>query len=336
MPRGSVRAVIAAGLAAALVAGMTIGWWMRGPSGAGESVSGRDERSSAPVNRRATGHDAASRFLGRERSGDDEGGLLREIEALAAESPVRAQAELAHVGDDADLRAMAHAALSRGWAAKDPAAAAAWVESLADEEDQISASLGLVPEWASQDPDACMDWCRGLSQGALRELSLVGLADAWVERDPQAAFRGFTELADEDGRERGLHAICSEWALADPDSALRHLGTLDPVDRRDEFLESALVSLSNEDPERSWRQADMVPERAGHIRAMALEAIAESNPQRALSMAGSVKQVPAEWWRAIGRGWAYEDARGATAWARSIEDPELRTLVLEEVEAAAE
>lgn len=336
MPRGSLRAAIAVGLAAALAAGVTIGWWLRGPSVAGSAATGQDEPPSATVARRATGNDAASRFLARERPGENDGGLLRDIEALAADSPARAQAELARVGDDAELRAMAHAALARGWAAKDPAAAAAWVESLGDEDDQVSAALGLVPEWASRNPDACMGWCRGLSQGPLRELSLVSLADAWVERDPQAAFRGFTDLAEEDGRERGLHAICSEWALDDPDSALRHLAALDPVERRDEFLESALVSLTNEDPERSWREADMAPERASHIRAMALEAIAESDPERALAMAGAVEQAPVDWWRAIGRGWAYEDSRAATAWARSIGDPELRTLVLEEIEAAAE
>ena len=336
IPRGSSRAATVGLLAAVLAGGVTIGWWMRGPAGDVSSASGKREPPVATVARRAPGDDALSRFRSLGSPDGDDGEWLRDLEALAADSPERAQAQLARVGDDVELRALAYAALARGWAFKDPAAAAAWVESLVDEEDRISAALGLVPEWTARDAEGCMSWCRELPQGALRELSLVSLADSWLETDPQAAFRGFMGLADEDGRERGLHAICSEWTLDDPDAALRHLAALDPGDRRDEFLESALVSLTNQDPERSWRDADMVAERAGHIRAMALEAIAESNPGRALAMIGKADDAPEAWWLAIGRGWALEDPQAAGAWARGIGDPDLRTAVLEEIGAAAE
>lgn len=333
MFRGRYHTSALAPVGLALTAGMGIGWWLSPPSEPAASEWHPSGLDAAGRHDPAMAEPRATKSRPRFQPWESRVDLPIDLEQLAARSPLLAQRELKRIGNDPELLATAHAALAHGWATTAPVAAAAWVDSIADTEDRIAAAMGLIPAWASRDPQACMDWCLRHSKGSLRELSLVSLADAWVDLDPKAAFIEYSGLADEIGRERGLHAICSEWALDDPDNALRDLDTLASADRRDDLLETALVSLANQTPEQSWQKADMVPNRAHHIRAMALEAIAETHPQRAISLLGTVEAVPVEWWRAIARGWSFAEPEAAATWAKNLADPETRTAVLQEIGA---
>lgn len=252
------------------------------------------------------------------------GGMAAEWESLAAGSPETAKSRLLAIGDP-DLRALALTAIARGWAKHDPQAVSHWIEQLVLENEQVSAAIGLVPPWTRSNPLDCLDWVSSRSQATLREVGLVELADEWTERSPRQALETFMAMPSESGTERGLHVITAQWALEDPQAALAHLSTLDPDLRRDEFLETALVSLTNKDPDLSWQEATLCkdPARVTHVRAMALEAMAESRPQDALRLAGSPENAPPAWLHAIARGWSTLDESATLAWLATLPDPEL-------------
>ena len=252
-------------------------------------------------------------------------GKLRELEALASTDLHQALAKLS-VYRDSDLYQLALAALARGWAKVDPAAAAKWVANLESSNDQVSATLGLVPAWAALHPEDCLDWAGRQAPGNLREVSLVELASTWVSTAPGEALTRFLTLTPEDGTERGLHAIAAQWVLDDPASAIEYVAALDPLKRRDEFLETALVSLTNQDPNLAWRQSTRFDDasRIGHVRSIALEAMAETRPQDALNLAATAGNSPLLL-QAVARGWASWDAPAAEAWIGGLTDLALAT-----------
>jgi hypothetical protein len=261
---------------------------------------------------------------------------LGDLERLALVDPELAQAQLKFF-TDSDMRGLALAAIGRGWAGKDPEAAARWIEGLELETDQTDAALGLIPVWAEGQPEQALKWSLARAENStLRELSLLEVADAWGSNFPRQAMETFFTLPDEPGRERSLHVISTQWALAHPEEAIRFFSELDPADRRDEFLEAALVSLTNENPELSWREAHKVgdPGRVAHIQSQALEAIAESRPQDALRLATTSGDMRLNF-LGIARGWSFLNPEEAQIWARNLEEPELRSAALDEIRKSA-
>ncbi len=256
------------------------------------------------------------------------------LENLASRDSQQALAQLAGILDPA-LRSLALAAIANGWTQVDAPAAARWVGGLQPEDDAVRAALGLIPVWAASAPTDCLDWANQRPPGALREMSLVELADAWGSAHPQEALTGFFALENDDGRERGLQTIVTQWALDSPQAAIDSISRMDPAARRDEFLQAALVSLTNQDPELTWKYSDRFadPKTVEHVRSMALEAIAETRPQDAIKLAatgGNSETLLA----GIARGWASADEVAAKAWIATLPDQALATRLMETVSGA--
>ncbi|MEO5912982.1 MAG: hypothetical protein ABIS50_02035 [Luteolibacter sp.] len=256
---------------------------------------------------------------------------MQTLEDLAATDLQAALSKLADL-QDPDLRSIALAAIARGWAKSDPQAAGAWVAELASEKDAVSAALGLIPAWANSNPNNCLDWATALDSGNLREVSLAQLADAWVAINPQEALSRYFALTPETGSERGLHVIAAQWALDAPGAAVDYLTKSKDQPRHEEFLETALVSLSNQDSLQAWSHATVFsdPERIQNVRAMALEAMAESKPLDAIKLAESVGNDPVLL-KGIARGWASQDGEAATGWIHAMKDTELEQSLLDEI-----
>lgn len=234
---------------------------------------------------------------------------------------------------DQDLRFLALTAVARGWAASDPQSAAKWVEQLEPESHSISAALGLIPAWAAQNADECLAWAKSLAEGNLREVSLTHLADAWVAIDPQRAVNTYFSLKPEPGSEAGLHVIVSQWALDAPEAAVNYFTQSTDLARREEFLETALVSLTNKNPALVWNKANegfSDPARILNVQAMALEAMAETDPVKALQLAESVGN-DSELLKGIARGWSFSDKPAAKEWISRITDPELAELLTRQI-----
>lgn len=310
-------------LVGAILGGVTLGYFLRDTSPDGSPAAGRNpprppESVVSQRDVRPMAHPAFAKTLSMESQE-----RLHELETLAASDPRKALTRLPAFRDT-ELLPPALTALAKGWAQTDPQAAAQWAAQLESAEDQVSAALGLVPVWATKNPEQCLAWASAQAPGNMREVSLVELADTWVAHEPGKALGRFLSMKSEDGTERGLHAITAQWALDDPDAAIEHIAALDPAGRRDEFLETALVSLTNQDPDRVWSEATRFDDlkRVEHVRAMSLEAMAETRPQGALKLAASVGNPPALL-EAVTRGWASWDAPAAKAWIATLTDAEL-------------
>lgn len=233
---------------------------------------------------------------------------VQSIEDLARHDSAAAILRLDSLSDP-ELRALALAAIARGWAEVDPQAAGAWVAKLESENDAISAALGLIPAWVSVSPDA------------------------WVAVDPKRAVSSYFALKPEPGSETGLHVIVSQWALDAPEEAMQYFTQVTDLPRREEFLETALVSLTNKNPALVWSRAATGfsdPARILNVRAMALEAMSETNPSEAIQLAESVGNDP-ELLMGIARGWSFKDEAAAKVWINSITDPELIKSLMKEI-----
>jgi len=105
-----------------------------------------------------------------------------------------------------------------------------------------------------------------------------------------------------------------------------------PLKRRDEFLETALVSLSNQDPDLTWKYSTSFsdPATVEHVRSMALEAIAETRPADAIKLAetgGNTETLPG----GVARGWAAYDEVAAKTWLGSLPDRDLSTRLNQQI-----
>ncbi len=140
-------------------------------------------------------------------------------------------------------------------------------------------------------------------------------------------------MTPEPGSESGLHVIVAQWALDSPQAAIAYLANSRDLPRREEFLETALVSLTNQDPMLAWNQVSALedPDSIRNVRAMALEAMAETRPQNAIKLAETVGNDP-ELLKGIVRGWEYGgDAADTRDWIHSMKDPELVKSLLDEM-----
>lgn len=257
---------------------------------------------------------------------------LQSLEDLAVRDHDAAILKLQSLTDP-ELRPLALAAIATAWAKSDPDAAGAWVANLEPEEDALSAMPGLIAQWAASKPDDCLAWATDLTAGNLREVSLAELAGTWVAINPREALSRYLALAAEPGSERGLHVIAAQWALDAPVAAVDYFARSVDLPRREEFLETALVSLTNQDPALAWSRAATGfsdPQRILNVRAMALEAMAETQPAEAIQLAESVGNDP-QLLKGIARGWASRDEKSTTTWIHSLQDPELEKSLVDEI-----
>lgn len=248
---------------------------------------------------------------------------LQSFEELAAKDPSAALSGFEKI-DEPDSQALALRAIAAGWGRLDPCAVARWLEGLESKDHQVDAIMGLVPVWVKKSASDCLSWAKELPKGISREVSLVQIADSWTSIDPSAALVEYFKQEPEEGTERGLHVIASQWAIDAPEVAIDFIMRMKDEPRREEFLQTALVSLTNKDPIMTLRYSDQFssPAVVEHVRSMALEAISESNPQHAISIAqehGNTEKLLS----GIARGWAMLDADAAKKWAASIQDVEV-------------
>ena len=156
------------------------------------------------------------------------------------------------------------------WGDSDPAAAADWARSLADEAErtltltdiadeavrgnpilalELAGSLPeaargeIIPratmEWAARDPAAAADWARQITGEALRAKVLAGIATVWSDQDPMS---GATLAANElpTGRLQAdaVVSIVQRWAQRAPADAANWVLQFPDGELRDAAMEN--------------------------------------------------------------------------------------------------
>lgn len=120
---------------------------------------------------------------------DREDFLSVAIEAVVTETPAEAARLAEAMGTPEALTAVASL-----WGAKDPAAAAAWVLTQADQVPDIVAPL--ISTWAETDPMAASQWLVTLPSGAARDSGVVLLLPQLLETDAEAAEAWINNISD--------------------------------------------------------------------------------------------------------------------------------------------
>jgi hypothetical protein len=103
------------------------------------------------------------------------------------------------------------------WAYLDPAAAAAWVSSLPAEE-QGAAAVSVVAMWATQDPQAAVTWLNTL-QGDARDSALSAYSANLAPRDPGTALGWAQSIVNPEIRTAHVDELVRQWLDRDPTRA---------------------------------------------------------------------------------------------------------------------
>lgn len=234
--------------------------------------------------------------------------------------------------EGSELRGEAIAEFAYRWSQLDPIATADWLKGL-DKNDRPDAVVGLVSGWVEIAPEAALKWCMALNEsGGIKQMAVHQCALAWAETDGRSAIEAFWRLKSEPVIEDALQIVATTWPMDDPDGVLAYFDSLPASERREEYLEAALVSMTNIDPDRVWREASRAKdeERQNHIRSQALEAIAEKRPEEAIRIA-KMQSNPVLFLRAVGRGWSIIDPTAAQRWAEDLSDESIRESILGEI-----
>lgn len=120
--------------------------------------------------------------------------------------------------------------LASSQAYRDPAAAAAWLDSLPANVETGKASESIVAKWFSKDPAATAKWVDSLPAGNRREYALQAYARAAARKDPVLAGEWAATVSDPLQRARAAETVYGELATKDPGAAREWLRQLPGID----------------------------------------------------------------------------------------------------------
>ena len=130
------------------------------------------------------------------------------------------------------------AAIAEARAESDPAATAAWIDSLPPEIDTAGAMNALVEKWTQRDAAAAAGWVEAQPAGTRRDAALQAYTHAAAELDPIAAGEWTATIADPKARTAAAEYVFRQMSRRDSAAArawLRALPGVDPV-WRERFL----------------------------------------------------------------------------------------------------
>ncbi len=124
------------------------------------------------------------------------------------------------------------AAIAESRAEGDPAAAAAWIDSLPPEIETTGAVNEIVEKWAARDLASAAKWVESQPVGARRDAALQAYTRTAAELDPAAAGEWAATIADPKARAKAAEFVFGKMNRRDPAAArawLRALPGVDPV-----------------------------------------------------------------------------------------------------------
>lgn len=196
---------------------------------------------------------------------------------------------------DATLTAM------NAWATRDPAAAAAHLESEAGgfglSSDASALSAGRIASaWAASDPAAAAGWATGLDE-ELRGEALAGIARSLAATTPSAATAFLATLTDPAEHSAAAREAALGWAQSDPQAAAAWARTSTTTSA----AAGVVTAWMLRDPAAASQWVDSLP--AGSRKDAAIVALTQSAALR-------------------------NDAASAAAWAATIQDESVRAPLL--------
>ncbi len=165
--------------------------------------------------------------------------LLGELVDVWADSaPEDAAAYVASLGDEATSQQKT--ALARSWSRIDPAAAAAWLDSLDPSDPSVSrAARDVVREWARYDLSASAEWLNSRPASPELDRAVASYTYHAVQEDPASAM-AWAESVDSDRMKGYLQMrVAGAWREDDPTAFQSYLDNSELSDERKEELQNA-------------------------------------------------------------------------------------------------
>ena len=96
-------------------------------------------------------------------------------------------------------------------AARDPAGAAQWAETLPEGIGRNQAVAAVAAVWAKQSPEAAAAYVRQLPPGPAQQAGILAVVSVWTSRDREAALAWGASFADRAMREKVLDRLAYYW-----------------------------------------------------------------------------------------------------------------------------
>jgi hypothetical protein len=143
-------------------------------------------------------------------------------------------------------------------AGKDPEAALAWADGLANEQETAAARSRIALVVADADPrKAATILAETDDAGREMKVAIVQVLQHWSASEPSAAADWLAMFPAADFRKAGMQTVMSRWLAADATAAMGWLGSLQNGEIRDEAIKSVAGVLSGQPQEKraQWLEA---------------------------------------------------------------------------------
>ncbi len=242
------------------------------------------------------------------------------LEAWGRKSPVKALAWADNL--DAFTRSGVMDALAEGWAAKDPAAAAAAGKDLLQYDFGDEFLMNVAGQWASSDPKSAAAWANTLDSPDLRAVTHMEVGTEWGMSDPRAATSWIQSLPNEEDRSYAALGTALGWSEHDPGAALEwSVSAIDDEDTRQRVVEDVMLNWSTNDPNSAakWLNDQPKGERHDEVLSTFSTAIIDIDPESAVTWAATISD-PAqktEHLTMLLDEWVAMDGKFARDWIRN-------------------
>ena len=224
-----------------------------------------------------------------------------------------------------------------GWAAKDPAAAQAWLAANPSTNDWEKSAMerGLVSGLARSDAKAAEDYVSKIKDQGERSRMTQVIMEEKLKQGTDAAAAWAATLTDPDMKKGAFESVADQLYKNDPQKAMEYV----KANAGEAFSSGAVAELarrlSSKDPQQGLSFAQALPEGAARSDAYknTFREWADSNPTDASTQLNSLPKG-ADRDAAISglaRSVVRDDAPAAITWAESITDPATRQQSLTEV-----
>ena len=148
---------------------------------------------------------------------------------LAGEGKLDRALEFFHPQQGAESAGVA-VAIASARAKEDPAAAAAWLDTLPAALDTVKAVAPIIGKWIERDPAAAASWVEAQPAGARRDAAVNAYTLAATELDPAAAGEWAATITDPATRAKAAEFVFREMNRRDPPAARKFLRALPGAD----------------------------------------------------------------------------------------------------------
>ena len=151
------------------------------------------------------------------------------------------------------IKASAFDRIADRFASEDPAAAAEWVRSHADQEYAERAVREVAEELGREDPEQAVRWVADLPD-ATQSRAISQSMERWTREDPVAAGSFLQDMAPSESRDAAVKSYANELDGSDPQMAAEWAGSIANDQMRSETLNGVARSWIRRDPEgaRAW------------------------------------------------------------------------------------